>query len=273
MTTKDRGVYPYSYERERALKAFAGHVMTIEHDEGVFRSIRFGRPGSSAYHFRLVTWPGHLAISGDIADYIFARTHDMFEFFGKGDGPDDWAQMPLEINPHYWAQKCTASAARCGNANGGTPGVSSKTLDLEAVKRDAVEFFRNSQDRWAPKPRPAPSLRNLRLEAVSPYETYRVDAFRDFRHDVLDRLSDGDSIEHLFSVLSEWRPSTYMLRDHRWDNPFTDSLYEGGYTTESYDFGFLMCCYAVVWGIKRYAQHKTGRDAASFQAAVLRGVA
>ncbi len=47
------------------------HQMTIELDQGVHRSILFKRPRSSSYHFRLVTWPGHLAISGDCESFTF----------------------------------------------------------------------------------------------------------------------------------------------------------------------------------------------------------
>lgn len=49
--------------------------------------------------FDIITWPGYLCIAGDMGDYLFARTPDMFEFFrGKAD-------RPLEINPRYWAEK------------------------------------------------------------------------------------------------------------------------------------------------------------------------
>lgn len=78
----------------RVLWAIRDHRMTIEMDQGVHRSLLFRRPGSSTWHFRLVTWPGHLHIGGDCEDFTFARTEDMFEFF-RGD----------RINPGYWSEK------------------------------------------------------------------------------------------------------------------------------------------------------------------------
>lgn len=60
------------------------HVMTIENDNGLHRCIHFGKPGTNCYSFRLVTWPGHLAISGDMGDYTFARIPDMFGLFRDG---------------------------------------------------------------------------------------------------------------------------------------------------------------------------------------------
>jgi len=82
---------------ERFMDDAGNHVMTIEHDNGVFRSIYYGRKDSSSYHFRLNTWPGHLCISGDMGTYVFARLPDMFEFF-RNDSLE-------KINPDYWSGK------------------------------------------------------------------------------------------------------------------------------------------------------------------------
>lgn len=73
------------------------HVMTVELDQGVHRCLYFGKPGTSSYSFRIVTWPGHLGYSGDMGDFMFCRLEDMFKFF-RGE----------RINPSYWAEKCVA---------------------------------------------------------------------------------------------------------------------------------------------------------------------
>jgi hypothetical protein len=76
----------------------AGHQMTVLHDEGLYRHLRFATPGSSLYWFDLVTWPGCLTVGGDIEAFAFSRTDDMFAFFRAGTG----------INPSYWAEKIRA---------------------------------------------------------------------------------------------------------------------------------------------------------------------
>lgn len=88
-------------DETRFLRDVRGHKMTIEMDQGVHRCIHFGRPGSSAYHFRLVTWPGGLSISGDCGNYTFSRLRDMFDFFRDTD-------MENRINPSYWHEKMQA---------------------------------------------------------------------------------------------------------------------------------------------------------------------
>lgn len=80
--------------KERFERDISKHKMTIEMDNGVHRSVYFGEPGNSCYHFRLTTWPGHLCFSGDMGTFVFSRLTDMFEFF-RGD----------RVNLQYWAEK------------------------------------------------------------------------------------------------------------------------------------------------------------------------
>jgi hypothetical protein len=71
------------------------HQIKVLHDDGLYRHLRFMAPKTSEYWFEIVTWPGSLAIRGDVGeDYVFTRVEDMFTFF-RG----------REINPHYWAEK------------------------------------------------------------------------------------------------------------------------------------------------------------------------
>lgn len=118
------------------LKHVNEHVMTVENDSGVFRSILFKRPGCSAFYFRLVTWPGHLAVSGDMGDYIFARLDDMFEFFRRND---------LAINYGYWQEKLKASSRFGAARNGGWEEYDGKSTAASVWKycrkgRTAAEF-------------------------------------------------------------------------------------------------------------------------------------
>lgn len=79
------------------------HEMTVMHDQGLFRCIRFARPASSTYRFTLTTWPGYLSITGDCDDFVFARLPDMFEFFRE-----------KRVNPSYWAEKVVAISKHGG---------------------------------------------------------------------------------------------------------------------------------------------------------------
>lgn len=84
--------YPDSHKR--FLNDTADHVMQIEHDDGLYRHVRFKAPGTSMYWYELITWPGSIVVNGDMGSFGFSRVEDMFDFFAEG-----------YINPGYWAQK------------------------------------------------------------------------------------------------------------------------------------------------------------------------
>ena len=122
--------------RECSLEVFrkdvASHEMTIAMDSGVYRHLRFAKPGTGCYHFDIVTWPGHLAISGDMGSSVFTRLHDMFEFFRAGPETTE-RRGGLYINAGYWAEKCIA--------NDGEKTEFRKELFADAVKRRFDNHF------------------------------------------------------------------------------------------------------------------------------------
>jgi hypothetical protein len=81
------------------------HVVSVCRDDGVYRHLRCRRPGTIVFGFDIVTWPGYLAITGDMGCYVFSRLNDMFDFFGKCGVKDG-------INPQYWGEKLQAPDSR-----------------------------------------------------------------------------------------------------------------------------------------------------------------
>jgi hypothetical protein len=90
--------------KEAFLKCVENHSIEAIKDEGVYRHIRFSNNGSSIYQFDLLTWPGHLCITGDCGSYLFARIYDMFQFFTHSQNNE------LEINAGYWSEKVLAES-------------------------------------------------------------------------------------------------------------------------------------------------------------------
>lgn len=81
----------------------ADHEMTVMHDYGIYRHLRFKKPGTGMYYFDLITWPGNLTIKGDMGSYTFAREHDMFPWFNGA-----------YVNAGYWGEKLQAIDKQCG---------------------------------------------------------------------------------------------------------------------------------------------------------------
>ena len=74
MTAEDKRIAKVA---ELSSKTFDKHVITQDLNQGVFRSWHCARPQASAYWFRVTTWPGHFAITGDVGDFVWCREHDM----------------------------------------------------------------------------------------------------------------------------------------------------------------------------------------------------
>ncbi|WP_099024354.1 hypothetical protein [Mycolicibacterium palauense] len=159
------------------------HQMEVLRDDGLYRHLRFARPGTGIWRFDLVTWPGHLVITGDIENFHFARLPDMFEFFRS---------PPGYINPGYWAEKLRGPLRY-------------ESHSPDAVKRHVYEAFRDSCVWWEdPK---APLWRDIcdqiLTEDVIHDETTTHLALRDFRH----TSENGRRFE--FTDTWEWRFKEY----------------------------------------------------------------
>ncbi|WP_111639944.1 hypothetical protein [Marinomonas shanghaiensis] len=90
----------YSKSLETFKKDTVNHALKIIKDDGVYRHVSFD-DGSSIYAIKIVTWPGYLAVTGDMGEYLFARKNDMFSFF-----------RAKKINPSYWGEKLKAEPNR-----------------------------------------------------------------------------------------------------------------------------------------------------------------
>lgn len=75
----------------------AAHRMHVLRDDGLYRHLRFRTDDGLLEHFDILTWPGHLCVTGDMGTYVFYRTQDMFKFFRSG--------PTLSINLPYWSEK------------------------------------------------------------------------------------------------------------------------------------------------------------------------
>lgn len=208
--------------QSRALERFrvdtSQHRMEVLLDNGIYRHLRFKRPGSYAFSFDVVTWPGYLAISGDMGDSMFSRLCDMFEFFRwKADG-DESGQ--LRINPGYWAEKCVA--------NDGDKRELRADLFEALVKQRFDEFIDEHHDDDDGEPAWAPQL------------------WEELQDEVLH--IGGESVAEAIGAMDRFEPSK--------DEPFarfrfTDA-WEYGNQLQDYTFHFYWRLYAIAYAVRAY---------------------
>ncbi len=200
------------------LEDVSAHEMHVLMDNGIYRHIRFKRPGTGVFHFDLITYPGYLVYSGDMGCYVFSRLEDMFEFFRTDrehmhlrDG------QTLAINLGYWSEKLRAvdGSRRKGSAT---------ELDEDRVKAVINEY---------------------RLGWVRDYGNRLTKAQRrELWEEVEDRVLFSDDAEvmlHRAYDFSERIGGRRFQFDDLWDHTF-----------ERYTYHFVWCCYAIAWGIQKY---------------------
>jgi hypothetical protein len=196
--------------RERFVRETEDHVMTILHDEDLYRHLRFQAPGTLTFYFDLITWPGHLAVVGDCGDFLFARTRDMFDFFGPTGARRGFEDERWGINPDYWSEKLKAP---------GPDGAERYSYDT--FRQLVLEWFADISQELQPS------------EAVSLREALDRDLLSEHLHS-----PSGEHEAH--RLLSEFdHGGTRIYESWEW-------------RLREYDWSFLWCCWAIVWGIKLY---------------------
>lgn len=213
------------------LKQVAGHEMHVLMDNGIYRHLRFKRPGTGCYHFDLITYPGHLVYSGDMGCYVFARLDDMFQFFRTDrehrhmrDGET------LAINLGYWSEKLQAVDSRSGH-----PGA---TEFCEDRFRRVINEYRV---RW---------MRELKERGATKQE--RRGLWEEVDHSVLWVLDSG---EH--AAMQAARDFSEKVDGRRFE--FND-LFDRSFI--EYTYHFCWCCYAIAWGVQKYDESRLERIAA-----------
>lgn len=65
-------------------KSVSEHEMTVLHNAGIYRHLRFKKPNSNNQYFDITTFPNHLVISGDMGDFTWrtwCKDADIFNGF------------------------------------------------------------------------------------------------------------------------------------------------------------------------------------------------
>lgn len=218
--------YPYVENAARFARDTAHHRMTVLHDDGLYRHLRFvrhdpetGKPRGT-YWFDLITVPGALIFQGDGDTYAFRRLEDMFEFFRQ--------PVAATINPDYWSEKLVSGHG-----------------DVKKYDQDL--------------------LAEVVTETVAGYyegETIPDGLMDAIQSEVLDELCGDESLDRNVVDTFEFyaNPDDRYRAGTRPDFQFHD-IYE--WRTRDYDWWFLWACQAITWGIAQYDTHQTARPITS----------
>lgn len=167
---------------DRFAKETASHEMTVLHDDGLYRHLRFRAPESSFYWYELVTWPGFLAVGGDVDHFVFSRVEDMFTFFRRNGNEHG-------INPSYWSEKLQDGRERA------------ETYSEDVFKQTVMEELKHL---------PVPNLTEGQREARSELMERVASGDAHWAEGAREMLADAEQAD-LLSDTWEWR-----LKDWDW---------------------------------------------------------
>lgn len=227
----------------------ARHQMTVLHEDGLYRHLRFMNPGNGSIGaFELVTWPYNLVVkAGWTFHFDIDATEDMFDLFRR-------TAVLGEINPGYWSEKVRAGRDEI------------EGYDPDLLKREVAstlaQWMRDDLDnrvaKWAKhlgfaqeELDATPGIRRVLSRQV---RAEWMNANRQLREAV-----EG----HFFSDMADYNIE-YESEAHRALHEFSYQP-EGSDRAYPYDFagwhewpikdytpGFLHCCHAIAWGIAQY---------------------
>lgn len=122
----------YSDVAARFARDTADHRMTVLHEDGLYRHLRFAAPDRGRIGpFELITWPYNLVVkAGWTFHFDIDATPDMFDLFRK-------TALTGQINPGYWSEKVRAGR---DEIEGFDP-----NLFEEQVKRYVVHSIRDGE--------------------------------------------------------------------------------------------------------------------------------
>lgn len=211
----------YPKETERFNRDAADHEMTVLHDDGLYRHLRFKSPERGEYWFDLITAPGSLTIDGDMGTFMFKRETDMFPWFGSDRD---------SINPGYWSEKLRA--ANYGRYDGNPV---RKYNGTEFRKWVFERFWDDSRDMDADK-----AAKAWRLIRETIFESWysKNKSNPDSEYEAVDRIRN--------------------FHDHH-ENDTGYEFYDWGEavnTWQDFTVHYLWNCHAIVAGIRAYRAAK-----------------
>lgn len=195
----------------------AEHQMTVLHDDGLYRNLRFRSPAHGMYWFDLITTPGTLIFQGDGDSFVFSRIKDMFAFFRGPAG---------QINPSYWSEKLTSGREQV------------KRYDQDLLQKHVEDLV-------------AEIIEDEAEAAESPEECVMTGLVDAVRAEIVDELTGDEAIDRDLVEQFRYNPSHQTGREEP-DFEFTDTW---EWDCRDYHWWFLWACHAIVWGISQYDSH------------------
>lgn len=97
---------PHAHVWEQFRRNTDHHILTVQHDAGLYRHLTMAEPGTGIWSWSVMTWPGRLWVGGDIGQgFVWSRVPDMLDFFDTSGYGDYYGDGSPFLQHDYWAEK------------------------------------------------------------------------------------------------------------------------------------------------------------------------
>lgn len=227
----------------------AKHEMTVKHEDGLYRHLKFMNPEHGSFGaFELITWPYNLVVkTGWTFHFDIDATEDMFDLFRR-------TALTGRINPGYWSEKVRAGRDE-------VEGFNPELLKAE-IASTLAQWMRDDLDSrvtawalevgFAPKElRERPGIRRELARQVSPQ--WRA-ANRQLREAVQEHFFSDDAdynVEYESEAHRALHDFTYRPEGDTSEYPYYFADWHE-WRLKDFTPGFLHSCYAIRHGIDLY---------------------
>ncbi len=225
----------------------AAHEMTVKHEQGLYRHLKFMNPEHGSFGaFELITWPYNLVVkTGWTFHFDIDATPDMFDLFRR-------TALAGRINPGYWAEKVRAGR---DEVEGFDPellkGEIASTLaqwmrdDLDVRVTKRAKELRFTREEITPGIR-RELARQVRPEWMKANRQLREAVHEHFFSDMADYGIEYESEAHRALNDFSYRPEG---DESEWPYYFADW---NEWRLKDFTPGYLHSCYAIRHGIDMY---------------------
>ncbi|MET9445439.1 hypothetical protein [Streptomyces sp. NPDC006610] len=227
---------------------FADHRMTVLHEDGLYRHLRFEETAVSPfgrYPFELITWPFNLVVkAGWTFHFDINATEDMFDLFRR-------TAHTGQINPGYWQEKVRAGREEIEGYDPDLLKAEVASTLAQWMRDDLAERIWEQAKTQGFNPEVLDSRPSLRKWLSHQIRPEWMAANRELRETVHEHFfSDMAAYNIEFESDAHQALADFSYRPEGYDGPYP--YYFADWTEwrlKDYTPGFLHCCYAIRRGI------------------------
>jgi hypothetical protein len=230
---------------------FARHAMTVLHEDGLYRHLRFEGDAESplgrypSYPFELITWPYNLVVkAGWVFHFDIDATPDMFDLFRR-------TALTGQINPGYWSEKVRAGRDEVEGYDPDLLKAEIASTLAQWMRDDLADRVWKRAETLGFNPEELDATPGLRKEVSVQVRSDWMTANKELREAVDGHFFDDVAAYNIeFESEAHQALHDFSFRPEGYDGPYPYYFADWAeWRLKDFTPGFLHCCHAIRHGI------------------------